>query len=125
MARKAGAHLSVIPAAPAPDHAAPPRPLGEHGMALWREVTSSYQFDDPASVETLAQACGALDRAEACREAIDTDGVTVRTKAGVRDHPLLKHEIAARSFVVRTLARLGLNLEPIQAVGRPGGRGVI
>ena len=48
---------------------------------------------------------------------------------GVRDSfpavyyfPLLKHELAARAFVVRTLARLGLDLEPVRAgPGRPPG----
>jgi hypothetical protein len=40
----------------------------------------------------------------------------------MRDHSLIKHEIAARSFVVRTLARLGLDLEPVRAgPGRPAG----
>jgi hypothetical protein len=39
--------------------------------------------------------------------------------AGPRDHPLLKHELAARSFVVRTLQRLGLNMEAVKPTGRP------
>ena len=68
----------------------------------------------------LASACQALDRAERCREAIDNEGEMIRTKAaGPRDHPLLKHELAARSFVVRTLQRLGLNMEAIKPTGRP------
>ena len=57
--------------------------------------------------ELLAQACAALDRAEALREHIDRDGEVTRTKAGLKAHPALKDEIAARSFVVRTLHRLG------------------
>jgi hypothetical protein len=31
----------------------------------------------------------------------------------------LKHELANRAFVVRTLARLGLNFETVKPVGRP------
>jgi len=31
----------------------------------------------------------------------------------------LKHELAARSFAVRTLARLGLEVEAVKPVGRP------
>ena len=52
-----------------------------------------------------------LDRAESMREQIDRDGDTVRKKGSLREHPGLKHELVARSFVVRTLARLGLDHE--------------
>ena len=104
---------------------APPCKLGAVGMSLWTDIVRAYEFSDRASYETLAQACAAADRAERCREQIDADGEVIRTKAGPRDHPLLKHEIAARSFVVRTLARLGLDLEPVRAgPGRPGGGAV-
>jgi hypothetical protein len=104
---------------PAPGHQPPDR-LGEVGAQLWREVTRDYEFDDPGSFETLFQACAAADRAEELRQAIDRDGPVLRTKTGLRDHPALKHEIAARSFLVRTLGRLGLDLEPVRAgPGRP------
>jgi hypothetical protein len=54
------------------------------------------------------------------RVQIDQDGECIRTKTGPGDHPLLKHELAARAFVVRTLGRLGLDLEPVRAgPGRP------
>ena len=94
----------------------PPRPLGEHGMRLWQGTLREY---DIAGREMLAQACAALDRAEELREQIDLDGAVTRYKCGVRDHPALKHELASRAFVVRTLARLGLDVEPIGRVGRP------
>jgi hypothetical protein len=114
--------LALIPAQPEPEGLPPPDGLGATGTALWRKITTLYAFDDPGSVETLFQACAAADRAEACREAIESDGVLIRTKAGVRDHPLIKHELAARAFTVRSLARLGLDLEPVRdRVGRPGG----
>jgi hypothetical protein len=101
----------------------PPRPLGEHGMALWRSVTSQYAIEDAAGIEILQTACQALDRAEALKAQIDADGPVVRTKTGLRDNPLLKHETASRSLCIRTLARLGLDLEPLHAgPGRPGGR---
>jgi len=69
----------------------------------------------------LAQACSALDRAEECAGHIASDGVVIRGKTGLKEHPLLKHEIAARSFVVRTLSRLGLDVEAIKPMGRPPG----
>ena len=92
-------------------------------MGLWRDIVSNYEFNDRASYETLFQACAAADRAASLREQIDQDGEMIRTKLGVKDHPALKHELASRSFVVRTLAMLGLDLEPIRgSVGRPPGR---
>jgi hypothetical protein len=98
----------------------PPRKLGKHGAHLWKSVLDEYQIDDAGAVEMLASACQALDRAERCREAIDDEGEMIRTKAmGPRDHPLLKHELAARAFVVRTLQRLGLNMEAVKPTGRP------
>jgi len=47
----------------------------------------------------------------------------IRTKTGVlKDHPLLKHELATRAFVTRALHRLNLDVEaPRDTVGRPPG----
>ena len=39
---------------------------------------------------------------------------------GIKDHPALKHELANRSFVSKTLVRLGLDVEPVRGIGRPG-----
>jgi hypothetical protein len=80
---------------------------------------SEYDIADTGGREMLAQACQALDRAEACAEAIRHDGVVLRSKAGIKDHPAIKHELANRAFVVRTLARLGLDVEAVKGVGRP------
>jgi hypothetical protein len=88
---------------------------------LWRAILGEYGVEDAGGIEMLLQACQALDRAEACRDHIDRDGEVLRTKTGMKDHPALKHEIANRSFVVRTLHRLGLDVEAIKPVGRPGG----
>jgi hypothetical protein len=120
MARRPGPDLKVIAAAQAPVEPQPSCKLGEVGLSLWRDIISSYEFNDRGSYETLSQACAAADRAEELRAAIDRDGPVIRAKGVIRDHPLLKHEIAARSFVVRTLARLGLDLEPVRSgPGRP------
>jgi hypothetical protein len=101
----------------------PPRKLGRHGMALWQRITNEYGVEDAGGVEMLAQGCAALDRAEACGAQIEKDGEMLRTKTGLKEHPLLKHELAARSFVVRTLQRLGLDVEAIKPIGRPAGGG--
>jgi Phage terminase, small subunit len=82
-------------------------------------IVREYDVSDAAGVEMLAQACAALDRAESCRELIDEHGEAGVTKTGIRENPLMKVEQANRSFVVRTLERLGLNSEPAKSVGRP------
>lgn len=115
------AKLSIV--TPAHHGAKPARKLGRYGAALWQSIMSEYQIADSGGVEMLCSACQQLDRAESLREQIDRDGEIIRTKAGPREHPGLKHELAARAFVVRTLARLGLDVEAIKPVGRPGMRG--
>jgi hypothetical protein len=89
----------------------PTRKLGRHGGQLWKNVMDEYQIEDVGGVELLVSACAALDRAEACRATIDRDGEMIRSKVGPREHPLLRHELASRAFVVKTLRTLGLNVE--------------
>jgi hypothetical protein len=94
-------------------------------MDLWRDIVRSYEFSDRASYETLFQACSAADRAAELGAQIKQDGVMLKNRAGTRDNPLIKHELAARAFVVRSLSLLGCDLEPVRAVGRPpGGVGI-
>jgi hypothetical protein len=103
-----------------------PQTLGKVGLFLWNRITSAHDISDEGGREMLAQCCAAADRAEALRTQIDQDGETIQTRTGRKDHPLLRHELAARSFVVKTLARLGLNVEPVRGPGRPsqGGLGI-
>jgi hypothetical protein len=100
----------------------PSRPLGEHGEQLWRQTIREYRIEDVAGVEMLTQACQALDRAEGLAARIAEDGEIVRGASGIKVHPAIREELAARSFVVRTLQKLGLNFEPLRAgPGRPVG----
>jgi hypothetical protein len=88
-------------------------------MALWRSVQHAYRIDDAGGTELLAQACAAADRVEALAERISADGEVVSTRAGPKAHPALRDELAGRAFIVRTLERLGLNVETIKPIGRP------
>ena len=103
----------------AADPSAPPRNLGQHGANLWRSILSEYEIDDAPGRELLLQACIAMDRAEQCAVEVARDGVTVDTKFGPKEHPLLKHELASRNFVIRVIGRLGLDVEAIKPTGRP------
>jgi hypothetical protein len=95
----------------------PPRLLGPHGTQLWRSIVAEYTVTDPAGREQLCQACAALDRAEEIAAAIRDAGIAADGKA----NRLLKDELAARAFVVRTLQKLGLDADPIRPVGRQPG----
>ena len=99
----------------------PPRPLGEHGMKMWRSVTSEYPVEDIGGIELLAQACAGLDRAESLAACIAEDGEVIYLRGSPKAHPAVKDELACRAFVVRTLQRLGLNVvvEQSRPVGRP------
>jgi hypothetical protein len=100
----------------------PPRKLGAHGADLWRNVQREYEIKDIGGIELLVQCCLAVDRAEACRAIIDSDGESMKVKGEPRAHPLLRDELANRAFVTRCLARLGLNFEALKpSVGRPPG----
>jgi hypothetical protein len=98
---------------------APPRKLGQHGLSLWNSIQSAYRIDDVGGIELLAQCCAAADRVEALAERISADGEVVQTGSGPKAHPALRDELAGRAFIVRTLERLGLNVETIKPMGRP------
>jgi len=97
----------------------PPRKLGPAGENLWNRVQNDYRIEDVGGMELLMQACLAQDRAEELAAIIDADGARIMTKSGAKDHPCLKHELAARAFICRTLQRLGITDEVIKPVGRP------
>ncbi len=102
MARKPPA-LTVIDASSTPNPLAPPSSLGEAGRKLWQAIHRDYIIEDAGGHEMLLRICEAADNLTAYDEEIGRDGVTIRTKGGVREHPLLKHRLAAQSFVVRSL----------------------
>src|SRR5262245_49431494 len=92
----------------------PQRNLGEHGTSLWHQIMSEYEITDAAGLQLLTQACLACERAERLRNQINRDGEVVRVRNGMlRAHPALQQELANRTFVVKTLQRLGLTDEPL------------
>ena len=98
----------------------PPSNLGPAGVTLWRSIMAEYDISDAGGRALLEQAAAAYDRAERLRVEIDRDGEIVRGSAGMREHPGLRGELATRSFICRTLQRLGINLEAVRmASGRP------
>jgi hypothetical protein len=102
----------------------PPRPLGTSGRALWDRVQREYSIRDVGGLEILAQICAAQDRLEGLGEQITADGALLRTRSGFKANPLLRDETALRAFIVRTIERLGLNVEAVKPPGRPPGGGL-
>ncbi len=94
----------------------PPFSLAKAGRCLWDRVQSEYDVSDSAEVEMLVQACAGADLAERLQAEIDQDGPVIRLRGAIKAHPAVKDLITARSFVVRTLIKLGLAVRPVYSV---------
>jgi hypothetical protein len=113
-------------ARPEPKGLRPPRTLGQAGASLWSRISEEYDLSDAGGRELLCLICEALDRVERLRTQIDKEGeIVTDAKGHRRDHALLRHELAGRSFISKGLQKLGLALETSQrGVGRPPGPGL-
>lgn len=102
----------------------PPGHLSKEGRKIWKGLIDEYRIADTAGLRILRVALEAYDRAQAAREAIDRDGMTVADKFNqVKPHPLLPIERDSRAAFLAGLKALNLDLEPLRdAPGRPGGR---
>jgi P27 family predicted phage terminase small subunit len=110
--------LSIV--TPATTGIQPPRPLGRHGAEFWRRVQDEFRIEDCAGLELLMQACSAIDRAEALAEIVAREGEVIRTRTGtIKSHPAVRDELTARQVVMRAIARLGIDVEPVKSPGRP------
>jgi P27 family predicted phage terminase small subunit len=86
-----------------------PAQLGADGRRLWRAVIREYSLE-AHSLEQLAIACEAADRAAEARAAIEADGPYIDGRYGQRQHPALAVERDARLRELRALRELGLDL---------------
>jgi P27 family predicted phage terminase small subunit len=102
---------------------ATPSTLGKAGAKLWASIQDEYRISDSGGLALLTQICIAIDRADECAEVVDRDGPMIRGQNGaLREHPLLKQELASRALALKYLLRLGLDVTPPRAgPGRPSG----
>ena len=101
----------------------PPHALGKYGRSLWDRMTREYNVTDAAGIEMLYQACAAAQIAELLQVEVERDGPLMRVRGVLKPHPAVRDMNASRSFVVRTLMKLGFNYEAVRdGPGRPGGR---
>lgn len=101
-----------------------PKHLSSEAKKIWAEILTEYSIDDAAGLRILRVALESFDRAQAAREAIDKDGLTVIDKAGqIKSHPLLPIERDSRAAFLAGIKALQLDLEPLRdRPGRPPGR---
>jgi len=78
---------------------------------MWRDITTEFSFDDPASLALLRSALEAHQRARRCRLVIDVEGEGVRDRfQQLRAHPLLAAERDARAAFLSAMRALNLDL---------------
>lgn len=87
-----------------------------HGAALVADYGEIA--NDEAGRRILITALEAWDRAQACRAAIDRDGMTIPDRWGqLKPHPLLATERDSRAAYLAGLKALALDLEPLARQG--------
>lgn len=101
-----------------------PKHLSKEAKKIWRDILSEYSIIDAAGIRILRVALEAYDRAQAARQAIDKDGMTITDKFNqLKSHPLLPIERDSRAAFLAGLKALNLDLEPLRDhPGRPGGK---
>ena len=100
-----------------------PSHLSKEAKEIFNGLCEEYSINDIAGLRILRVSLEAFDRAQACRKAIDRDGLTILDKFNqTKPHPLLSTERDSRAAFLAGLKALNLDLEPIKTVGRPAGR---
>jgi len=87
-----------------------PSHLSKEASLIFKNLSAEFGIDDSAGLRILRVACEAFDRAQAAREAIERDGLTVVDKAGqIKPHPLLPIERDSRAAFLAGLKALNLS----------------
>jgi hypothetical protein len=81
------------------------RVVGQCRAELWQSINRDFHIEESAGHQMLLRICQTADTIAEYDEEVGRDGVTIRTKGSVRERPLLKHRLAAQSFIVRSLHR--------------------
>ena len=89
----------------------------------WRKkLVQDYQIDDPGGLLILLTMFEAFDRMRAAQKIIADEGETVKDRfEQTRTHPAIAIERDSRAAFYAGLKALNLDLEPLKAIGRPGG----
>lgn len=97
----------------------PPPHLRPPTAKWWRSVHEDYALEEHHS-RLLTLAGEAFDRCTQAREAIDADGITIKTAdGGLKTHPCIGIERDSRVAFARLLRELDLDVEPPAERARP------
>jgi P27 family predicted phage terminase small subunit len=91
---------------------APPSHLSPSARQWWQATVEMYVLQEH-HLRLLQLLCEGWDRAQAAREQLDREGLTVPGReGGIRPHPCIAIERDARLAVARLLRELDLDTEP-------------
>src|SRR5262245_16408183 len=101
----------------------PPAGLSKAAKEFWTDVRDEYQISDAGGLRVLEIAARAFARLDEARRLLDREGLVIRDRWNQpKPHPAAQVERDARSGLLRALASLHLDVEPVQnRLGRPGG----
>ena len=100
----------------------PPTTLSASAATLWRRLQTDYGIVDSGGLTLLSTACEAYGRMKQAQQMLDKEGLVVRDRHGqAKPHPALKIEYDNRAQLLSSLKMLSLDIEPLAAIGRPGG----
>jgi hypothetical protein len=71
--------------------------LGKAGAGLWGSIHRDYVIEDSTGHQMLLRICEARDSLASYDKQIGRDGLTIRMASGLKEHPLLKVQLATRS----------------------------
>lgn len=97
----------------------PPADLGEAGLALWNELSESFDFETQEAV-LLVEACRVKDRLDALDVVVRAEGVTISSPQGVKAHPGIVEGRHQQVVFSRLIASLRL---PDEEDSKPQRRG--
>jgi P27 family predicted phage terminase small subunit len=90
----------------------PPSHLSPSARQWWQATVGMYVLQEH-HLRLLQLACEAWDRAQAAREQLDREGVTVQgAEGGLKTHPAVAVERDSRLAVARLVRELDLDTEP-------------
>ena len=99
-----------------------PAGLSKESQRWWRNIQREYRITDPGGLLILLTAMESLDRLRDAQAAIKANGACFKDRWGqIKVNPMCVVEKDSRSAFYTGLKALNLDLEPLKALGRPGG----
>jgi P27 family predicted phage terminase small subunit len=96
----------------------PPKHLCAETRRWWSSVVEEYELE-PHHVRLLTLAAETWDRIQQARRVIARDGLTAKTRDGVKLHPAVRVEQDGKVIFARLLRELDLDVEPPAERKRP------